>query len=96
MCMCFAEGQNEHGEWLAHSEDFIFAFQFICIFFLNEGLKVTPCILTNVCLYRSSGKDAYLEVGKGLSRLVMRSCVLLISCSNRALLSLLMLECILL
>ncbi len=35
MCMCFAEGQNEHGEWLACSEDFIFAVHFF--FFFNEA-----------------------------------------------------------
>ncbi len=32
MCMCFAEGQNEHGEWLACSEDFIFAVHFFFFF----------------------------------------------------------------
>lgn len=86
MCMCFAEGQNEHAEWLAQSEDFYFCI-LIFDFFFNEGFKLNPCILMNVCLYRSSVKDAYLEVGKGLSRLVMPSCVLwkikdLISCPN--------------
>lgn len=45
--------ENEHGVWLALSDVF---------FYFMNPYKVTPHLLMNICMSRSSSKGAYLEV----------------------------------